>query len=404
MAKTHTLSYKRIIKAPSSDVYRYFTNSSLLREWFSDTAHTQPRKGGRVYLAWNDGYYMSSTFGALVENKKINYTWTAPNEPPSKVLITLKERDGSTVVSVSHSGLPTDRKSAKLVKGIDSGWKSALENLQSVIETGEDMRFTMRPMLGITGFEEMNKEIAARLGVSVTEGIRIGGTVEGMSAAKAGLKGDDVVVSIGGKKADTFPSLTNALQQHRAGDEVKVVIHRGKEKMTLPMKLSKRPLPDIPWTANDFAAGVKKLFDSFDVELEKSLNGVTDEQASYRSTENEWSIKDVLAHLIISERDNQGFLTESIQSAQRSYDNFPSNSEIRHKAIFAAHPTLKELLAEWKRAQREILAMCEVLPAEFIARKGSYWLYAYGTLQGNIHMNDHLRQIQKSLEQVKNKK
>jgi hypothetical protein len=157
-----------------------------------------------------------------------------------------------------------------------------------------------------------------------------------------------VVVSIGGKKINTFPSIANALHGHQAGEVVKVVFYRGKEKITLPMQLSKRPLPAIPTSGKEFADALRNLYAPFEAELDKTLAGVTEEQAAYRSAEKEWSIKDVLAHLIIGERDNAGFLAESIEGALRSYDTFPGNIEIRHQAIFVTYQTLKDLLGEWR--------------------------------------------------------
>jgi uncharacterized protein YndB with AHSA1/START domain len=50
-----TLTIKRAIDAPAEEIYRAFTNSQALREWFCDIAFVQPREGGRLLCAWNTG-------------------------------------------------------------------------------------------------------------------------------------------------------------------------------------------------------------------------------------------------------------------------------------------------------------------------------------------------------------
>ena len=127
---------------------------------------------------------------------------------------------------------------------ISKGWKNALENLESVVSTGLDLRFVSRPMLGII-VDDFNDEIAERLGVPSSDGIRIGGTVEGMGAEKAGLQENDVVTSMGGMPTVDFNSLNQALNVHKAGDSVEVVFYRDGQEQKMQMVLSGRPIPIV---------------------------------------------------------------------------------------------------------------------------------------------------------------
>jgi hypothetical protein len=46
----------------------------------------------------------------------------------------------------------------------------------------------------------------------------------------------------------------------------------------------------------------------------------------------------------------------------------------------------------------ELLAFVELIPADFVANKGSYHRFAFGLLQPNFHMAGHNEQIQNALE------
>ncbi len=65
--------------------------------------------------------------------------------------------------------------------------------------------------------------------------------VEGMPAAKAGLKDGDVILEIDGKQVLNSFTLRFAVGRRRAGDEVKLVVLRGEERVELTVTLGKRP-------------------------------------------------------------------------------------------------------------------------------------------------------------------
>jgi uncharacterized protein YndB with AHSA1/START domain len=226
--ETHTLTLEQTVPAAPDSVYRAFTNSSALREWLADVATTVPRPGGRVYLAWNNGYYMAGSFTTLRPGEEVSLTWHGRDEPgPSSVHVVLTpEGEQATRVTVRHEGLGTSPEWEECVAALEAGLASAMENLASVLATGEDLRFTRRPMLGIN-VSDFSEAVAAELGVPVTAGIRLEGVLEGMGAAAAGLQAGDVIVSIDGTDVSDWPSLSSALSPHRAGDTVDVVYYRG---------------------------------------------------------------------------------------------------------------------------------------------------------------------------------
>ncbi len=399
MAKSQTLKFKRVINAPPDEVYRAFTSSSALREWFCDTATTEPRKAGRLYAAWNRGDYAVGEYTKVTPGRKVAFTWQGRGEPDATLVkVTVSEKkSGGTAVTVEHAGLGAGKKWAAQAKAIARRWESGLENLQSVMETGEDQRFTLRPMLGISGMEEVSAETAARLNVPAFQGLRIDGTVAGMGAEAAGLRKDDVITSLGGGKVNSYGDLTEALLAHRAGDTVPLILYRAGEKLTLDMTLSKRPLPKIPATAHELSEAVRAIHNPLASEMDALLKGVSDVEANFHAAPGEWSVKEVLAHLLHGERANQQQIGELTTGIEAAYDSFNGNSHAWVQATAASFPTLAAMAKELKRAEAETVALLAALPDSFLARKGSYWRTAYNALEGSFHRRDHFAQIAASI-------
>lgn len=402
-AKTQALKFKRAINAPPAEVYAAFTNSTALREWFCDTAQADARKGGRFYMSWNAGHSVSGEYTALTPDKKVAFLWGGPREPGTmRVTVSLTAKNQGTVVTVTHAEVGFGKAWARTLRGITGGWEGGLENLQSVLETGHDLRFTLRPMLGIS-VGEFNEKEAAKLGVPVKEGLRLDSTLEGMGAYAAGLRAGDVLVSLGGKKLTGWSSLPPALQGRRAGDKVPVVFYRGKNKQTVTMELSRRPMPDIPATAPALAEAVRKIYDPLDAELADCFQGVSEEEASYRPGPEEWSAKESVSHILIGERDTQSWIAEIAVGEERWFDGQIGNSLARTRATLAAFPTVPALLEELKRSEVETTALLTMLPAEFVARKRSYWRVAYNMLNGATHTRDHMGQIRAAIAAARKK-
>lgn len=400
-AKPKALKFKRTIDASPSDVYRAFTNATAIREWMCNAAQVDARKGGRVYLWWNDGAYTSGEFTTLTPDKTVSFTWSGRGEPDAtRVRVSLKAKNGSTVVNVTHTGMSGGKKWADTVRRLESGWEAGLENLQSVLETGQDLRFMRQPMLGVL-LDQFDADIAAKLGVPTTEGSRLAGTVEGMGAQAAGLQKDDVITAIGRKKIASFSDLGGALRTHRAGDTVKVKFYRGSEQMTTDMTLSGRPIPEIPKTARELAEAVGKIYDDLDTKLDHCFAGVSDEEAARKPADDEWSAKETLAHLITAERDTQFWLA-GVMTGQET-PTFPNNSEARYAATISVFPTVIDMLQELKRSEAETTAMLAALPDDFLEHnKGSYWRIGNAFIAPPSHAETHVAQVQAAIDAARN--
>ncbi len=387
--KPSTYSFKLTVNAPPAEVYRAFTHATALRDWLCDAAQAEARVGGRLYLWWGSGFYMSGEFTALEPGRKLVFTWDGKGEPaPTRVQVSLKDapRNGGTAVTLTHSGVGAGAAWASTVYAITHDWPESLANLASVLETGIDLRYANRPRLGIF-FAEFNPQVAGRLNVPARKGILLEGTMEDSGARAAGLQKDDVIVKFDGKAVD-INGLGAVLDAHKAGDKVETVFYRGGEKRTVTVELSRRPIPQVPPTAAELAEVVRKNYVDMDAELAKVLEGVTEEEASHKAGP-EWSLKELACHFIAMERDFQSWVANMLNDTPVNDDlQMRPNVNERLRALMSRFGTLAALLEELKHAQAETAALIADWPDWFVARKHMYRRAALWMLQT---VPDHLR-------------
>lgn len=393
-----SLKFVQTISAPAVLVYRAFTNATALREWLCDKATVDPKPGGHFFVGWNNGYYACGEYVKVNPEREVSFIWNGRDDPePTTVNIYITALDnGSTTLSLEQTGLDNTPQWAKAYEEISNGWNLGLKNLVSVLESGPDLRIVTRPMLGVV-FGDFNKKKAEELKVPVDTGLRLDSLVEGLGAQKAGLKKDDVIVSLNGKPTPDFAAILTIIQSLQAGDHVDVGFYRGPEKKRADMELSRRPMPEIPPNTVAFGEAVKKINLKADSLLEEALQGVSESEGDFKPAPNEWSIKEILAHLIHGERDTQSYISEYVFSQERVADGYGDNLPARISATVHAYQTISSLLEELKRGEEETVYIVSHLPAEFVANKGSYWKLAFNMLQLPIHTQEHVAQIKANL-------
>ena len=392
-----TVKLEKFIKAPAQEVFRYFTNSTALRDWICDVATADPHPGGHLYMCWPGDFYSSGEYLLLETNKLVSFTWHGKGEPhKTRVDVTLKNKRGGTLVKLSHREIGKGQKWAEIAKVYEIQWRSAFENLASVLENGADLRITRRPMLGVI-VDDYNPEIAARLGVPVETGTRLSDVVDGMGAQKAGLQKDDVIIAIDGHELTTGATLLTVMSSKHAGDVVEVSFYRGPDKKTTKMTLSGRPIPVIPASGLELSRQVEPIYQQFEKEIETLLNSATEAACSHKPAPTEWSANDVLAHLIHSEIGWQNAASEIISGHEASYDDFGGNIQPRIDGTVAVFQTKAGLLKELKNHDAETISMLAHLPAEFLSHKGRFWKLAYQANQNSYHLQSHLEQMQAAI-------
>lgn len=396
-----TITVETFVKVPVKFAYRAFTNSTSLREWLCDVATVQPHPRGRMYLWWRGDFYSSGHYLELDENKRVKFRWYSSIDPaPTEVTVTVTEKDGGSLVSLAHD-VPDDPSWAKMAEGFRENWVSSLENLKSVLETGIDLRFANRPMLGIVP-GDFTPEQAKALRVPVREGLRLDDVVDNMGAKRSGLQRDDVLVEMAGQPITNDPnSLPNAIAGKKGGDKVQVVFYRGAERKTVNMELGRRPMPKVAFDPVELARQAREIYEPALTKLEGCFDSYTDEQAMKRPAPGEWSALEVVAHLIHGERFNSLFLTSLIDGYEITSDGFGTNVTAQAEATVKANPSIKMMLYTLRRTVEEVLAYTELIPAEFTENAGSYYRFGSNLLQPNFHINAHMQQIKEALAAAK---
>lgn len=391
------IRFQQLVKAPAREVYHVLTNSTRLREWMCDLATTDPKPGGRVYFAWHPGFYACGHFTALEPEKTVAYSWFGRGDiQPTLVTFSLEGQESGTSITLTHSGLGEGEAWERIRQSFHYNWVSAFENLVSILETGKDLRIVNRPMLGIL-LNDFNAEIAQKMGLPITEGIRLSGVVDGLGAQAAGLQADDVLVRIGKFETKDYGTLGYILGAYKAGDQVEVEFYRNGKKETAQMKLSGRPLPEIPATPVELAHKLNEGYTQIKADLAAALDGVTEAVSAFKPDPSDWSAKETLAHLIHSERGLQSNIHDLVGGYEPIYDD-GGNLPARLAATLQVLPNVQDLLAVLFRLMDETVALVSLLPAEFVERKSSYWRLGYQLVQDPLHQISHLEQIKTALK------
>lgn len=398
---TRSLTFSKLLPATPAEVYRAFTNATALRDWLADQAHVAAQEEGAIFLGWNrPGYYVAGRYTHLKPDKRVMFDWQGIGEPgPSEVQVDIEERQNGTELILVHRGLGADARWNGVVDEVRDGWLTALENLHAYFDVGKDLRIARRPFLGVIMAGQLTPEDAERLGVPDTDGVMISGAVGGTGAEAAGLQNRDVMVGLAGRPVRYFSDITAILDDHLAGDVVEMEIYRTGVKQTVPVTLSERPAPEVPDSPGELARRIEEMYDELGKELDLVLEGVSDKDADQNPEKGQWSVKEVLAHLIHTERDGQFWLASVISGAEAM--NFPDNIDARIAATVDAFPKLGDLRQELERLWAETAAMVRHLPDGFTGRKRDYRRVGEALLQGGFHPKEHFHQITETLAAMK---
>ena len=193
--KAKSIKIERVIGAPSEQVFRAFTTSQALREWWCVDAMVRPHEGGMFHVSLSNGNFFSGHYTELVTDKKIAFRIRSESDTDrSHVTVALTSRNGSTHLTLVDESDGADW--LKSIKEIEAGWNEALDNLVSTLETGVDLRVANRPMLGM------------EIGDFSDRGMLLNGVVEGTGAQAAGLQRGDVIQTINGTKMSSCSAIS----------------------------------------------------------------------------------------------------------------------------------------------------------------------------------------------------
>jgi uncharacterized protein YndB with AHSA1/START domain len=375
------------VKAPVKIVYEAFTHWQLLTEWFCDDAAIRGRAGGYFFAAWNRGYQASGTVREAEPNKKLVLSVRGSDETADgQIDLAFNEQNGSTTVTLKHD---TASDTWKRI------WERGLENLQSYLETGYDLRITRRPMIGINPVE-LEAEVVAKLGLPITQGIRLGGLVPNMSAEKSGLLINDVIVELDGKPVTDFASIGVAVGDHQAGDVVDVVYYRVAQKQHINLTFSPRPIDAIPATVAEFADSLETLHTELDAEMRKVFEGVSEAEATRRPEPTEWSAREAVMHVLALQRWFVVMIETRVSGQEYGF------AAVNHLEMIGAgaanFKSTQAILDELKHTRDETIALVRALPADVAANRGVFAFIVQQLLSIRDHDREHFEQIRKAVE------
>lgn len=368
---TDTLSFTQYIQASPSAAYHAFTNQAALPNWLCNVVNTSVRVGGPLFLEWvPENYYVIGEFTTLQPDSLIAFTWRGRGEPATtQVQVSLTPSDEGVQVTLTHSGLGDGETWQGTRIAMQDGWQRALANLKKVLETGLDDRIYSRPFLGIYLAGAVSADEAAALQLPISGGIRISGAAADTGAAGAGLQAGDILLRLAGVDLVDFAALRQALSAQRAGDIIDVVYFRTDAVHSAPMRLSSRPILVVPTTPAELSAAVRTRYAEVDAELDALAAGVSEQEACLRTVPDQWSAKEILAHLITSERGMQ--MTTASLCDNQTLLGWPNNPPVWVAALTGTH-SFASLIQVWKQAEAETVAMLSALPDDLVARKADY--------------------------------
>jgi uncharacterized protein YndB with AHSA1/START domain len=402
MTEQRVVEVSRTIDATPDAVFRALTHPLELTFWFSHFAWTDPKVGGDFEVRWRNGWWARGVYRMVERPGRIELIWQGKDEPyETNLIFKIKAQDQGTAVTVAHSGYGEDAVWDKAVSEAESSWPLALENLDSVLTTGIDLRVASRPLLGIVP-EELTAERAVKEGIGVEHGIYLVSVLEDGGAAEAGLQKGDVITSIGGMAVSDEDSLTTTLSRYRGGDRAQVRYVRGRGQGTAIVELKQRPIPEISFDPQQVVEQVHAEQAAVMAELRQALAGLSEGEAGKRPAPDEWSVKETLAHLAQNERATQQWFCDIIVGTTpgQSGGNPTTIPEI-FGMVFSAAKTVESLMARLEQDMEETLALFGALRQEIVAMKARYRQMAGYLHSWSFHTRDHLEQIKAAIEAVR---
>ena len=104
-----------------------------------------------------------------------------------------------------------------------------------IIKNGGDIE---RTSLGVEVFV-LDEEFAKERDIPISKGLLVDGVGENSAAQYAGIRPNDVLVEIDGKKLETFDDLTERIELAKVGDSVNFKVYRSGKYIDIPVRLKK---------------------------------------------------------------------------------------------------------------------------------------------------------------------
>jgi len=370
------------------------------RDWLCAEARMDsgPKPGWQA--KWANGYRAWGAVTGSTPPRRLTLSWKdAEGQVPSRVTFTLKPEGAATRLWLVHDRFGKGESAARRFRDARRAWAGSLETMKSIVETGIDLRIARRPVVGVN-VDTVDPAAAAAFGVPAGA-LKLTAVVPGLPAQAAGLAAGDVILTLDGRKILDYPLFLGVLQRHASGDRVEVTVLRDGAKLSVTLDLAGRPMPEYPADPEQMAARSREVYRGVFEELERVLAGVGEEEASRPEAPGRWSVKEVLAHLSVCERDSQLFTTLDIMGEPVDVAGNPTIAAERLRAAIAVTPTVAGLAARYRADVEESHRILAGLRPEARDHKATYRRISQGLLDYAEHAKGHLRQMRRILAAVR---
>jgi uncharacterized protein YndB with AHSA1/START domain len=123
-------------RAGPDEVFAYWTDPALLRQWWPDRAETDPRPGGAYHLSWPRlGWHLRGEYTAVEPGQRLAFTWRWDHEPerPTRTVDVLLDPVGDlgTQLIVTHGAYAKSDREER--DGHLEGWTYFLTRLRDAL-------------------------------------------------------------------------------------------------------------------------------------------------------------------------------------------------------------------------------------------------------------------------------
>ncbi|HUN23810.1 MAG TPA: PDZ domain-containing protein [Anaerolineales bacterium] len=371
---------QRTIPASPQFIFDYFVNNQNLRHWLCDYAMVEPHVNGRVMLRWNEG---GEIYGKFKEYNRPNRI--VISLPKGAIEVDLLDTVDGTRITVQRTGATDPDRTLR-------EWNDALETLATILDSGLDLRRLRSPMLGFYA-EPITAEAARSSGKADQDGLDLQMIFADSPAANAGLQANDVLIAVDGKRLHSMEDLGAVLRAKEAGDLVHLQFVRHLETHETTAILQARTAPQIPPSKEALYAKIKHLNDDSMWLLAEAVDGISEAQARHQPAPNEWSVSQVVAHLILTEW-NESDTAVLIARGEAPNESFwVGQDSLRLQSVIDGARNLDGLLQTLRQAHRAKEALILHVPEQILQYRDRWASFCYAISDEVGHNSIHLDQI-----------
>jgi hypothetical protein len=145
---------------------------------------------------------------------------------------------------------------------------------------------------------------------------------------------------------------------------------RAGEVQEAQVTLGRFPQPKLPASGKALAKQARAIHERINAELTGKTRRLSETGAARAPKKGEWSVKQLIAHLILTERDLQSWVAQMINDREVGDDlEFRPNVCFRIDALVDRLGTLATLRRELVVAQEETARLAEQLPRDFVTER-----------------------------------